>query len=61
MSLFNPKTLTEVLPEIHNISGAIELPDDCWFFCTQEIPQGKMLSVNEAGEPTLIDCPIAPE
>ncbi|MDC9614086.1 hypothetical protein PSI19_09410 [Xenorhabdus khoisanae] len=57
MRLFNPNTMTEVLPSIHDTTGAIELPDDCWFFREREIPQGKILSVNEAGEPILIDAP----
>ncbi|OKP02631.1 hypothetical protein Xedl_02282 [Xenorhabdus eapokensis] len=57
MRRFNPKTLTEVLPAIHDTEGSIELPDDCWFFREREIPQGKLLSVNEAGEPILIDVP----
>lgn len=55
MRLFNPKTLTEVIPGFHDITDAIELPDDNWFFKTTEIPEGKMLAVNEHGEPVLED------
>ncbi|MEX0446097.1 hypothetical protein [Xenorhabdus sp. SGI246] len=57
MRLFNSYTMTEVLPSIHDTTEAIELPDDCWFFRERKIPLGKMLSVNEAGEPILIDAP----
>lgn len=55
MRLFNPMTMTEVLPIIHDTAGAVELDDNHWFFRFQEIPEGQMLSVNEAGEPVLID------
>ena len=55
MRLFNPETLTEVIPGIHSTEGAIELPDDYWFFTATEIPDGKMLAVNEKGEPILIN------
>ena len=55
MRLFNPVTKTEVIPGIHDTSGAIELPDDNWYFTTTEIPEGKMLAANERGEPILID------
>ncbi|MFP2424298.1 hypothetical protein ACLEXA_22685 [Pseudescherichia vulneris] len=55
MRLFNPETMTEVIPGFHDIAGAIELPDDNWFFTETEIPEGKMLAVNTKGEPTLID------
>lgn len=55
MRLFNPKTLTEVIPGFHDMTDAIQLPDDNWFFITTEIPEGKMLAANEKGEPVLID------
>lgn len=55
MRLFNPETLNEVIPGIHSTEGAVELPDDNWFFTATEIPDGKMLAVNENGEPILID------
>ena len=55
MRLFNPETLTEVIPGIHSTEGAVELPDDNWFFTATEIPDGEMLAVNENGEPILID------
>ncbi|MBW4215635.1 hypothetical protein JW313_10060 [Enterobacter cloacae subsp. cloacae] len=55
MRYFNPETMTEVLPGIHDMAGAIELPDDNWFFTATEIPEGKQLSVNDKGEPILID------
>lgn len=55
MRLFNPNNMTEVIPGIHSIEGAIELPDDNWFFITPEIPEGKVLAVNDSGEPILID------
>lgn len=35
--------------------GAIELPDDNWFFTTDEMPDGKILTVNNNGEPVMID------
>lgn len=59
MRLFNPDTMTEVLPGLHDISGAIELPDHNWFFTTNEIPEGKKLAVNENGEPILVDVKLA--
>ncbi|EOB3111595.1 hypothetical protein ACIJH7_003614 [Yersinia enterocolitica] len=55
MRLFNPETLTEVIPGIHSTEGAVELPDDNWFFVMDSIPEGKELAVNEAGEPILVD------
>ncbi|HBN0855728.1 hypothetical protein EIZ89_09565 [Escherichia coli] len=55
MRLFNPKTLTEVIPGIHSTEGAVEVPDDNWFFTATEIPAGKMLAANDNGEPILID------
>lgn len=56
MRYFNSNTMTEVLPGTHDITGAISLPDDNWFFTSSSIPQGKMLAVNENGEPILIDA-----
>lgn len=53
--LFNPVTMTEVLPGIHDTTGAIQLPDDNWFFTITEIPEGKILAANERGEPILIE------
>ncbi len=29
--LFNPVTLTEVIPGLHDVTGAVELPEDNWF------------------------------
>ncbi|CAI1231551.1 Uncharacterised protein [Serratia liquefaciens] len=55
MRYFNPETMTEALPGIHDMTGAVELPDDYWFFTQTEIPDGKRLAVNERGEPVLID------
>ena len=55
MRLFNPVTMTEVLPGFHDIHGAVELPDNNWFFTMTEIPQGKRLSVDANGAPVLID------
>lgn len=55
MRLFNPKTMTEVIAGFHDATDAIELPEDNWFFITNEIPEGKMLAVNDIGEPVLID------
>lgn len=54
MRLFNPVTLTEVIPGLHDMTGAIELPEDNWFFTMTEIPQGMELTINEKGEPILI-------
>jgi len=56
MRLFNPVTMTEVLPGFHDTTGAIELPDDNWFFTMTEIPEGKELAVNLKGEPILINA-----
>lgn len=56
MRYFNSATMTEALPDIHNTAGAIVLPDDNWFFTSSYIPQGKMLAVNENGEPILVDA-----
>lgn len=55
MRLFNPVTLTEVIPGLHDMTGAIELPEDNWFFTMTEIPQGMELTINEKGEPILIE------
>jgi hypothetical protein len=55
MRLFNPITMTEVIPGIHNVQGAIELPEQNWFFTTTEIPEGKALAVNDNAEPILRD------
>jgi hypothetical protein len=55
MRLFNPVTMTEVIPGFHDTKGAIELPEDNWFFTTSEIKKGKKLAVNEDGEPILIE------
>ncbi|ADT74449.1 hypothetical protein [Escherichia coli] len=48
-------TLTEVIPGLHDVTGAIELPEDNWFFTMTEIPQGMELTINEKGEPILIE------
>ena len=61
MRLFNPVTKTEVISGFHDTTGAIELPDNNWFFTTYEIPEGKMLAVNEIGEPILIDVTVMEE
>ena len=55
--LFNPVTLTEGNPlGLHDVTGAVELPEDNWFFyCICEIPEGMEISVNEKGEPILIE------
>ncbi|HGW5506285.1 TPA: hypothetical protein ACNH1V_000299 [Citrobacter koseri] len=55
MRLFNPKTMTEIIPGVHDTTGAVLLPDDNWFFMTTSIPDGKRLAVNESGEPVLVD------
>lgn len=55
MRYFDPTTMTEVLPVIHNTAGTIELPDDNWFFTLSYMPQGKRLAANENGEPILVD------
>ncbi|HDP8126874.1 TPA: hypothetical protein P7B98_004173 [Escherichia coli] len=55
MRLFNPVALTEVIPGLHDVTGAIELPEDNWFFTMTEIPQGMELTINEKGEPILIE------
>ncbi|MBA7880357.1 hypothetical protein HV289_10780 [Escherichia coli] len=55
MRLFNPVTLTEVIPGLHDVTEAIELPEDNWFFTMTEIPQGMELTINEKGEPILIE------
>lgn len=55
MRLFNPVTMTEVLPGFHDTYGAVELPEDNWFFTMTEIPEGKKLSVDSKGAPVLID------
>ena len=55
MRLFNPVTLTEAIPGLHDVTGAIELPEDNWFFTMTEIPQGMELTINEKGEPILIE------
>ena len=59
--LFKPVTMTEVIPGLHDVTGAIELPDDNWFFTTTEIPDGMELTVNEKGEPILIEVNLSQE
>ena len=56
MRLFNPETLNEVIPGIHDVEGVVELPDDNWFFTMESIPEGKKLAANEDGEPMLLDA-----
>lgn len=53
MRLFNPVTMTEVIPGLHDTTGAVELPSDNWFFTSPEIPEGMVLRVNVMGEPEL--------
>ena len=55
MRYFNPETMTEALPGIHDMTGAVGLPDDYWFFTQTEIPEGKRLAVNGRGEPNLVE------
>lgn len=55
MRLFNPKTLTEVIPGIHDTAGAVELPDDNWFFVSERIPDGKRLAADKNGHPVAVD------
>ncbi|URQ60023.1 hypothetical protein LQ939_14925 [Pantoea alhagi] len=55
MRLFNPVTMTEVLPGFHDVTGAIALAESHWFFTTRELPEGKQLAVNDNGEPVLTD------
>ncbi|CNH94379.1 Uncharacterised protein [Yersinia pekkanenii] len=55
MRYFNPTTKTEYIVGMHDVSECTELPDDNWFFTTSRIPEGKELSVNDKGEPVLID------
>lgn len=61
MRYFNPASLTEVLPGVHDMAGAVELPDENWFFTTQEIPEGMRLAVNENGEPVLVEVSSSEE
>lgn len=56
MRLFNPETLTEVIPGIHSTEGAVEMPDNNWFFTMESLPEGKKLAANEYGEPILVDA-----
>ncbi|EMB4692620.1 hypothetical protein U9C48_003473 [Citrobacter farmeri] len=56
MRLFNPETLNEIIPGIHSTEGAVELPDDNWFFTMESLPEGKKLAANEYGEPILVDA-----
>lgn len=55
MRLFNPVTMTEIIPGIHDVSAGVALPDNNWFFVLREIPEGKRLAVSEKGEPILVD------
>ncbi|ELY2856314.1 hypothetical protein ACMSZT_000846 [Cronobacter dublinensis] len=55
MRLFNPVTMTEVIPGFHDTTGAITLPVSHWFFTLPEIPEGKKMTVNDNGEPVLTD------
>ncbi|MGL5103066.1 MAG: hypothetical protein ACRC6N_11155 [Plesiomonas sp.] len=61
MRYFNPVTMTEVLPDVHDMTGAIALPDDNWFFTAPEIPKGMKLAINSNGEPMLIDIKVQEE
>ncbi|QLO42315.1 hypothetical protein HV198_13870 [Citrobacter freundii] len=56
MRFFNPETLTEVIPGIHSTEGAVEMPDNNWFFTMESLPEGKKLAANEYGEPILVDA-----
>jgi len=47
--------MTEVIHGFHDTGGAIQLPEDNWFFRIQEIPEGMRLAVNEKGEPILVE------
>jgi hypothetical protein len=51
LRLFNPITMTEVIHGFHDTGGAIQLPEDNWFFTMREIPEVR-LDVNEKGEPS---------
>lgn len=54
MRYFNTKTLTEVIPGVHDIdNNVIELPENHWFF-TGEIPPGQRL-VFKNGSLMLVD------
>jgi len=53
MRLFNPATMTEIIPGLNDTIGAVKLLSDNWFFTLSEIPKGTMLRVNERGEPEL--------
>ncbi|MEY8770315.1 hypothetical protein AB6T85_07735 [Erwinia sp. ACCC 02193] len=55
MRLFNPVTMTEVIPGLHDVKGAVELADDNWFFTDNRVPEDKNLTVNGKGEPVLED------
>lgn len=60
MRLFNPITMTEVIPGLHEVKDAIELADDNWFFTMLSIPKGQRLSIDSEGNPILI-CDVFPE
>ena len=56
MRYFNPETMTEAIPGLHDVTEAKALPNDHWFFTSTEIPEGKLLSVGDDDEPVLVDA-----
>jgi hypothetical protein len=55
MRLFNYENKTESIVGVHDLLSTIELPDEHWFFQFNEVPEGKFISVNNLGEPVLVD------
>ena len=48
MRLFNPVTMTEVIPGMHDLTGAIELADDNWFLLIAAPRKVKKLALTTA-------------
>jgi Caudovirales tail fibre assembly protein. len=57
MWYWNPVDCNEALPDIHDLSGCIQIDDETHPFKKGYIPDGKVWSNNEVNYPTLIDVP----
>jgi hypothetical protein len=55
MRLFNPITMTEVIHGFHDTGGAIQLPEDNWFFTLSAGGYSSLTCANEKGEPSLME------
>lgn len=54
MRYFDPKTKTEAIPGLHDLTGCTPLDDDNWFFAASRLPMDTTLGVKD-GKPVLLD------